>query len=160
MFQAWLGMEYLAKPAAPEKAIEHLQKAADLGLSGAYGWLGMAQSVAGRKEEALKCLKKLEKIEKEPFVPFPLRLLFFIKPGLRHFRAFKRKYSPFYLKALIYLGLDKPEEALAQLEKSSQARDCLLPVTLTALKLYDVPALAETIASPRYQALMAKIKYN
>jgi serine/threonine-protein kinase len=160
MFQAWLGMEYLAKPAAPEKAIEHLQKAADLGLSGAYGWLGMAQAMAGRKEEAFKCLKKLENIETEPFVPFPLRLLLFIKPGLRHFRAFKRKYSPFYLKALIYLGLNKPEEALAQLEKSSQARDYLLPVTLAALKLYDVPALAETIASPRYQALLAKIKYN
>jgi TolB-like protein/tetratricopeptide (TPR) repeat protein len=160
MFHAWLGMDYFSKPAAPETAIEHLQKAADLGLSGAYGWLGMAHAMAGRKEEAMKCLEKLENIEKEPFVPFPLKLLLFIKPGLRHFRAFKRKYSPSYLKALIYLGLNKPEEALAQLEKSSQARDYLLPVTLATLKLYDVPAMAETTASPRYQALLAKIKYN
>jgi hypothetical protein len=120
----------------------------------------MAYALEGRNEEAWKCLKKLEKIGKEPFVPFPLRLLFILKPGLRHFRSFKRKYSPPYLKALVYLGLNKPEEALGELEKSSQARDYLLPVTLPMLRLYDVPAVAEIVASPRFQALLAKIKYD
>jgi len=62
----WLGMVYLDKPAVPEKAIEYLQKAIDLGVTNAYGYLGMAQALAGRKEEAWKCLKKLERIKKEP----------------------------------------------------------------------------------------------
>ena len=113
-----------------------------------------------RKEEAWKCLKKLEKIEKEPFVPFPMKLLLFIKPGLRHFRPFKKKYCASYLKALIYIGLNKPEEALDQLEKSSQARDYFMPATLPMLRLYDIPAAANIIESPRYQALLAKIKYT
>jgi TolB-like protein len=159
MLNSWLGMIYLYKPALPEKAIEYLQKAADFGAGAAYGWLGMAQAMAGRKDEAEKCLKKLEDIEKETFVPFPLRLLALLKPGFRHFRAFKKKYSPSYLKALIYLGLNKPEEALAQLEKSSQARDYLLPATLPQLNSFEVPAAAEIVASPRFQALLAKIKF-
>jgi len=158
MFNLWLGMGYLDKPAVPEKSIEFLQKAIDLGVTNAYGYLGMAQAMAGRKEEAWRCLKKLEKIEKEPFVPFPLRLLLFVKPGLRHFRSFKKKYCPAYLKAMVYIGLNMPGEALAQFEKSSQARDYLLPATLGLLSLYDLPGIEEFVASPRFQALLAKIK--
>jgi serine/threonine protein kinase/Tfp pilus assembly protein PilF len=160
MFHLWIGMDYLGKPARPEKAIEHLEKAADLGVSGAYGFLGMAHALAGRKAEAWKFLKKIERIEKESFVPFPLRLLLFLKPGLRHFRSFKKKYCPAYLKAMIYLGLKMPEEALTQFEKSSQARDFLLPVTLASMSMYDFPGVEEFVASPRFQALLAKIKYN
>jgi TolB-like protein/predicted Ser/Thr protein kinase len=158
MFNLWLGMGYLNKPAVPEKSIEYLRKAIDLGVANAYGYLGMAQAMAGRKEEAWKCLKKLERIEKEPFVPFPLRVLLFLKPGLRHFRSFKKKYCPAYLKAMVYLGLNMTEEAMAQLEKSSQARDYLLPVTLGLLSLYDLPGVEDFVASPRFQALLAKIK--
>ena len=160
MFNLWLGMGYLGKPAIPDKAIEYLQKAAYLGVSGAYGYLGMAHALAGRNDEAWKYLEKLENLEKEPFVSFPLRLLLFLKPGLRHFRSFKKKYCPAYLKAMVYLGLNMPEEALAQLEKSSQARDYLLPVTLPMLNLYDAPVIAEIVASPRFQALLTKIKYT
>ena len=160
MFHLWLGMGYLDKPAVPIKAVEHLKKAVDFGASSAYGWLGMAQAMAGQKDEAFKCLTKLEKIGQEPFIPFRLRFLLFLKPGLRHFRAFKKKYSPPYLKALVYLGLNKPEEALAQLEKSSQARDYLLPVTLPLMNRFDIPGVAQAVASPRFQALLAKIKYN
>jgi len=160
MFQVWLGMDYLGKPSSPEKAIEHLEKAADLGVSGAYGYLGMAHAFAGRKEEAWKCLKKLERIEKEPFVPFPLRLLLFLKPGLRHFRIFKKKYCPPYLKAFIYCGLNMLDEALTQFEKSSAARDYILPVMLSRkFSDYDFPGVEDFIASPRFQALLAKIKY-
>jgi serine/threonine protein kinase/TPR repeat protein len=158
MFHLWLGMNYLAKPAVPDQAVAYLQKAAELGVSSAYGYLGLAQGLAGRKEEALQCLKKLERLEKEPFVPFPLRLLLFLRPGLRHFRSFKRKYCPPYLKAMIYCGLNQPEQALAELEKSSQARDYLLPVQLDSMRFYDFPGATDFVASPRFQALQAKIK--
>lgn len=160
MFQVWAGMDYLGKPSFPEKAIEHLQKAIELGVSGAYGFLGAAHALAGRKDEAWKCLKKLESIEKEPFVPFPLRLLLFLKPGLRHFRSFKKKYCPAYLKAFIYCGLNMFGEALSEFEKSSQARDYLMPVTLASMDKYDFPGVEDFVASPRFQALLAKIKYN
>jgi len=158
MLNAWLGMTYLDKPAIPEKAIEYLQKAADFGASAAYGWMGVAQAMAGRKEEALRCLEKLERIEKEPFVPLVLRPLLHLKPGLRHFRPFKKKYVPPYLKAFIYLGLNRQEEALAQLEKSSQARDYLIPVSLELFRFWDLPWIAKFTSSPRFQALRAKIK--
>jgi serine/threonine protein kinase len=160
MFQVWVGMDHLGKPSFPEKAIEHLQKAIELGVSGAYGFLGAAHALAGRKDEAWKCLRKLEKIEKEPFVPFPLRLLLFLKPGLRHFRPFKKKYCPAYLKAFIYCGLNMYNEALSEFEKSSQARDYLMPVTLASMDRYDFPGVEDFVASPRFQALLAKIKYN
>jgi TolB-like protein/tRNA A-37 threonylcarbamoyl transferase component Bud32 len=160
MLNAWLGLIYLYKPALPEKAIECLQKAVDFGASAAYGYMGLAQAMAGRKEEAQRCLEKLERIEKEPFVPLVLKPLLHLKPGLRHFRTFKKKYVPSYVKALIYLGLNSQEEALAQLEKSSQARDYLIPVSLDQLKLLDLPWIAEFTSSPRYQAIRAKIKYD
>jgi serine/threonine protein kinase len=160
MFQVWAGMDYLGKPSFPEKAIEHLERAVELGVSGAYGFLGMAHALAGRKTEAWKCLKKLERMEREPFVPFPLRLLLFLKPGLRHFRSFKKKYCPAYLKAFIYCGLNMFDEALSEFEKSSQAKDYLMPVTLASMDRYDFPGVEAFVASPRFQALLAKIKYN
>jgi serine/threonine protein kinase len=160
MFQLWAGMDYLGKPSFPEKAIGHLERAVELGVSGAYGFLGAAHALAGRKTEAWKCLKKLERMEREPFVPFPLRLLLFLKPGLRHFRSFKKKYCPAYLKAFIYCGLNMFDEALSEFEKSSQAKDYLMPVTLASMDRYDFPGVEAFVASPRFQALLAKIKYN
>ena len=143
----------------PEKAIEYLHKAADAGVTLAYGYLGMALALVGQKEEALKCLAKLEKIEKERFVPFLLKLLLYLKPGLRHFRSIKKKYFPAYLKALIYCGLNRHEEALAELEKSSQAREYLMPVFLRVNAFsIDFPGMREITSSPRFQALKAKIK--
>ena len=119
----------------------------------------MAQALVGQKEEALKCLAKLEKTEKERFLPLPLKLLLYLKPGLRHFRSIKKKYCPAFLKAAIYFGLNKQEEALAELEKSSEARDYLLPVFLRVnAELFDLPWMAEVTSSPRFQALKAKIK--
>jgi serine/threonine protein kinase/Tfp pilus assembly protein PilF len=159
MFHLWLGMINLAKPAVPKKAIEYLQKAADAGVNLAYGYLGMAHAQIGQKEDALKCLAKLEKIEKERFVPLPLKLLLYLKPGLRHFRWIKKKYCPAFLKAAIYCGLNRQEEALAEIEKSSQARDYLLPVFLRVnSELIDLPCMIEIISSPRFQALKAKIR--
>ena len=158
MLNAWLGMIYLFKPTNAEKALEYSQKAADLGASAAYGYIGIAQAMAGRPEEALKCLAKLERIKKEPFVPMVLKPLLFLKPGWRHFRSFKKKYVPAYLKAWIYLGLNRQDEALAELEKSCEARDYLIPVSLAYCKLNDLPWISEFTSSPRYQAMWAKIK--
>jgi len=158
MLNAWLGVIYCYKPAIAEKAIEYLQKAADLGASFAYGYIGLAHAMAGRREEALRCLAKLDRIGKEPFVPLVLKPLLLLKPGLRHFRAFKKKYVSPYVKAIIYLGLNRQEEALAQLEKSCQARDYPIPVSLELLKLIDLPWIAEFMSSLRYQAIWAKIK--
>jgi len=158
MLNEFLGMDYLLKPAVPEKAVEYLQKAADLGASAAYGYMGLAQAMAGREREAQRCLEKLDKIEKEPFIPLVLKPLLYLKPGLRHFLAFKMKYVPPYLKALIYLGLNRQEDALAQFERSCQARDYLIPATLKILESFDLPWIAEFLSSPRYQAIWAKIK--
>jgi len=153
-----LGLLYLAKPASPEKAIGYLQKAADMGMTPSYGHLGMAKGMLGQKEEALKYLAKLEQVEKERFVSLPLKLLLYVKPGLRHFRSFNKKYCPAYLKAYIYLGLNRQEEALAQLEKSSQARDYLIPALLRIIEVYDLPWIEEITSLPRFKSLKAKIK--
>jgi TolB-like protein len=158
MFLLFLGMSYLLKPASPEKAIEYMQKAIDLEVTLSYGYLGMAQAMLGRKEEALESLTKIEKLEKERFLPLPLKFLIYLKPGLRHFRSIKKKYCPAFVKALIYYGLNKQEDALTELEKSSQARDYLLPAMLRISELFDLPWLTEITSSPRYQALKAKIK--
>jgi serine/threonine protein kinase len=158
MLNLWLGLMYFKKPSLPEKAIEYLQKAADFGATSAYGYMGLAHAMAGRKVEAGRYLEKLEKVEKESFIPLALKPLLYLKPGLRHFRPFKKKYVPAYLKALIHLGLNKQEEALAQLEKSGQARDYLIPVTLELITLLDLPWNEEFISSPGFRALRAKIK--
>ena len=65
LFSSFLGMFYLSKPSFPEKAIEYLQKSAAAGVTASYAYLGLAHTMAGRKEEALRYLAKLEKIEKE-----------------------------------------------------------------------------------------------
>ncbi len=158
MLNLWLGMAFINKPALPRKAIEYIRKAADFGATLAYGYLGLAYAMAGQKDEALRCLKKLERIEKEPFIPLALRPLLYLKPGLRHFRSFKKKYVPAYLKALVFLGLNRQEEALTQYEESSRARDYLIPVTLEKDMGYDLPWIEEFVSSARYQALRAKIK--
>jgi serine/threonine protein kinase len=158
MLNLWTGMAFTDKPALPEKAIEYTQKAADSGVALAYSYLGLAYAMAGQKDKALQCLDKLGKVEKESFVPLALKPFLYLKPGLRHFRSIKKKYVPAYLKAIIYLGLNRPEEALAQLEKSSQARDYLVPTTLGVIALFDLPGIEEFVSSPRYQAIRAKIK--
>jgi adenylate cyclase len=156
MFHYWMGMFSLTHPVLPEKAIEHLQKAFDLGVSPACGYLGVAYALADRKEDALRCLQILERIEKERFIPFPLNLLIYLKPGVRHFRSLKRKYVPSYLKAIVYCGLKMEEEALAHFEKSGQAKDYLLPAFFSIAE--NCPWMSELLTTPRLQALRAKIK--
>jgi serine/threonine protein kinase/tetratricopeptide (TPR) repeat protein len=160
MILSWLGMAYFTKPLALEKAIEHLQKAANLGVTLAIGYLGMALAIKGRREEAMRCLWRLEKIEKETFLPFPARLLLYFKPAMRHFRNIKMKYCPSHLKAVIYLGLNMQENALSELEKSARARDYLVPAVLSLIENYDLTGIADVISSSRFQALHGKIKMS
>jgi TolB-like protein len=156
MFHYWMGMFSLTHPVLPGKAIVHLQKALDLGVSPACGYLGVAYALADRKEDALRCLQMLERIEEERFIPLLLKPIFYLKPGLRRFQSFKRKYVPPYLKAIIYCGLKMEEEAIDQFEKSGQARDYLLPAFFCLAERY--PWMSELMISPRLQALRAKIK--
>ncbi len=157
MFNLWLGMMYLAKPAEPDKAVEHLQLAAPMRASLAVGYLGVALAVVGRKEEALKCLAQLDKIAKQRFVPLPLTLFLYLKPGLRYFRSIKKKYVAPYLKAMIYFALGRQEEAFSAFEKSVEARDWLIPALSQIIGLFDLPWVKEFTESARYQAIKAKI---
>jgi len=157
MLHYWMGMVQLMQPVSPEAAIQHLQKAFDLGATPACGYLGTAYALAGKRQEALDCLGKLEKIEKERFLPLPVKLLFYFRPALRYFRSFKRKYVPQYVKAIVYTALNMHEEALNGFERSVRSRDYLLPVFFTATKWY--PWMAEIKDTPRFQVLRAKVKF-
>ena len=156
MLHYWMGMMQLMDPISLEAAIGHLQKAFDFGATPACGYLGVGYALAGKKEEALDCLAKLERIEKERFLPLPVQLLLYFRPALRYFRAFKRKYVPQYVKGVVYSALNMPEEALAEFERSVQSRDYLLPAFFTLAELY--PWMSKIRNTPRYQALRAKVK--
>jgi serine/threonine protein kinase len=156
MFHYWMGLMLLIEPVSLEAAIHHLQKAFDLGATPACGYLGVAYALAGKRKEAFDCLEKLERIEKERFLPLPLKLLLYFRPALRYFRSFERKYVPPYVKAVVYVALNMQEEALAEFEKSSQARDYLLPAFFNLAESF--PWMAEIRNTPRFQALRAKVK--
>jgi adenylate cyclase len=156
MLHWWMGMMQLMEPLSPEAAIRHLQRAFDLGVTPACGYLGAAYALAGRRTEALDCLEKLERIEKERFLPLPLRLILLLRPALRYFRSVERKYVPPYVKAVVYAALHMHEEALAEFERSVQSRDYLLPAFFTLSESY--PWMAEIRNTPRFQALRAKVK--
>jgi len=153
----FLGMMYLRKPAVPEKAIEYLEKAVEFGLHFGYGWLGAAYALSGQQQKALGVLDKLEEIEKERYLPPLKQSLMYLKPGLKHFRFMKKRYVPPLLKVVIFLGLDRHEEALAHLEESCQVRDFFLPPFFTLVKLSEFPRIDEFAASPKFQKLKKKV---
>jgi TolB-like protein/Tfp pilus assembly protein PilF len=156
MLHYWLGMGQLMEPPSPEAAIQHLQRAFDLGVTPACGYLGAAYALAGRRDEALECLAKLKRIETERFLPLPLTLLLLFRPALRYFRPFKRKYVPPYVKAVVYAALHMHEEALAEFERAAESRDYLLPAFFALSDLY--PWMAEIRSTPRFRALRARVK--
>jgi len=156
MLHYWMGMMQLMEPLSLARGIEHLQRAFDLGATPACGYLGAAYALAGKKEEAMGYLEKLERIEMERFLPLPMKLFLLFRPALRPFRSFERKYVPSYLKAVAYTALDMQEEALTALEASVQSRDYLLPAFFALTELY--PWMAEIRSTPRFQALRAKVR--
>ena len=156
MLHYFMGLMQLIEPVSPETAIQHLQRAFDLGVTPACGYLGVAYALAGRRREALDCLERLKRIEKERFLPLLLKLFLRLRPALRYFRTVERKYVPPYVKAVVYTALHMHEEALAEFERSVQSRDYLLPAFFALAELY--PWMAEIRNTPRFQALRAKVK--
>jgi tetratricopeptide (TPR) repeat protein len=154
----FLGMAFLVAPAAPEKAIEYLEKAAGSGMAFAYGWLGAAHAMRGREDEAERILTKLENFEKESFFPPLKKLLLYLKPGLRYFRFMSRKYVSPIPKAMIHMALNRPEEAMEFFEQAAQARDYFLPIMLTGSAIViDLPWMNGIRSHPRFMALQEKI---
>jgi serine/threonine protein kinase/Tfp pilus assembly protein PilF len=98
MGHLWLGQLYFMSPEDYEKAIVHLQKAAQLGMTFALGWLGWALAQMGKTDEAQKNLDRLDEIAKQRYV------------------------SPFQ-KALILLGLDRVDEAYEHFELAYKERE-------------------------------------
>jgi tetratricopeptide (TPR) repeat protein len=98
LIHLWLGMFYIEQHSGFDKAIEHLQRAVELGSIFGLGWLGLAYALAGKKDSASKILNRLEDLSKERYI------------------------SPFQ-KALVYLGLGKFNQAFEELEKAYSVRE-------------------------------------
>jgi len=101
MGNLWLGQLYLTPPQDYGNAILYLQKAAQLGMTFALGWLGWAMVHAGKKDEAAKVLDQLDEIAKQRYV------------------------SPFQ-KALVLLGLGRLDEAFEHYELAYEEREPFL----------------------------------
>lgn len=152
------GLFYLMKPSYPEKAIEYLQKSAKFGMTIAYGWLGAAYAMAGQKDEALKIIEALDRIEQERHISPFKKLGIYLKPGLKHFRFMKRKYVSPLTKCIVYLALNMQDEALEWFEKSGQEHDYFFPTMIMTMDLFDFTWAEEIKVHPRFKALQKKIK--
>ena len=126
MANLWLGQGYITPPTDYGKAIVHLQKAAQLGMTFALGWLGWALTRIGKKDEAEKMLDQLDEIAKQRYV------------------------SPFQ-KALIFLGLEREDEAYEHFELAYKAREPFLAYFL--LDWLPGPVRSD----PRYIAIVKKM---
>ncbi|MEE9501831.1 MAG: protein kinase [Candidatus Aminicenantaceae bacterium] len=129
MGNLWLGQLYLIPPEDYGKAIVYLQKAAQLGMTFALGWLGWTLAQAGKKDEAAKMLDHLDEIAKQRYV------------------------SPFQ-KALIFLGLDRVDEAFEHFELAYEEREPFLAYFL-------IDWLPGPVRSdPRYIAILTKMGFD
>ncbi|MGB3862157.1 MAG: protein kinase [Candidatus Aminicenantaceae bacterium] len=126
MGNLWLGQLYITRPEDYGKAIYFLQKAAQLGMTFALGWLGWAMTQAGKKDEAAKVLDQLDEIAKQRYI------------------------SPFQ-KALIFIGLDRIDEAFEHLELAYEEREPFLAYFL--LDWIPGPVRSDS----RYTAILKKI---
>jgi len=126
MGNLWLGQLYITRPEDYGKAIFFLQKAAQLGMTFALGWLGWAMTQAGKKDEAAKVLDQLDEIAKQRYI------------------------SPFQ-KALIFIGLDRIDEAFEHLELAYEEREPFLAYFL--LNWIPGPVRSDS----RYTAILKKI---
>lgn len=154
----FMGITCLVKPADPQLAVEYLEKAVSFGLHFAYGHLGLAYALLGREDKAFEMLTRLDELEKENFIPPVKRSLLLLKPELKHFRFMKKKYVAPLLRAMIYLGLNKQEEALEYLGKACEARDYFFPAIVLTAGIADIPNFEELKNLPRFQAFKKKIK--
>jgi serine/threonine-protein kinase len=100
MAHLWLGQQYFLEPEDFGKAIDHLQKAAQLGITFALGWLGWALAHLGKKNEAEKILDRLDEIAKQRYVSAFLKTLVFLGLGrmdeaFEHLRLAYKEHEPF-----------------------------------------------------------------
>lgn len=157
MLYLFLGMAYLMKDAIPEKAVESLKKAAEMGIPFGLGWLGLAYAVAGQRDEALKVLARMEAMEKEPYMPFLKKMAVHILPSLRVFRRLDRKYVAPILKGLVYFGLNQPEKALDWFEESGRRGDYYFLGYLKFPTLFPDTSWSQSFRShPRFRALVER----
>jgi TolB-like protein/Tfp pilus assembly protein PilF len=154
------GIICLMKPSVPDKALEYLKKSADSGMIIAYGWMGAAYALVGQRNEALKILEDLGRIEKERHIPRLKKLGVYLKPGLKHFRFMKRKYVTPLTKCALYLALNKQAEALEWLEKGCQERDYFFPTMIKFMDRFDFILAEDIKAHSRFKALQRKIKFR
>ena len=152
------GMMLLMKPSFPQRAIEYLKKPAGSGMTFAYGWMGAAYAMAGKKDEALKILEELNRIERQRYIPPFKKLGVYLKPGLKHFRFMKKKYVAPLAKGLVYLALNMQDEALEWLEKSEKERDYFFPAVINVIDRFDFAWIEEIKALPRFKTLQSKVK--
>jgi hypothetical protein len=122
------------------------------------GWLAAAYALAGQRDEALKILEELDRIEKERYISPFKKLGIYLKPGLKHFRFMKRKHVTPLTKCIVYLALNMQDEALEWLEKSGQERDYFFPTMIMKIDLFDFTLAEEIKVHPRFKALLKKIK--
>ncbi|MBN2409657.1 MAG: protein kinase [Candidatus Aminicenantes bacterium] len=160
MIYLFLGMAYLMKEAVPQKAIEPLKKAAEMGIPFGLGFLGLAYAVAGQKNEALKVLDRVEAMEKERYMPFLRRMAVRILPSLRRFRRLDRRYVAPLLKGFVYFGLNEPEKALDWFEESVRRRDYFLGYLRTPALFPDTPWSQSFRSHPRFVALLEKMNFR
>ena len=158
MTYLFLGIAFLMPPSSPERASTYLEKAVGFGLTFGLGYLAMAYALAGRKQDAEGILARLERIERERFMPPLKRLLVGFVPALRLFRLPKYKYVSPLLKALAHFSLDQVEEGLGELEKSAAARDFFLPVILLRRSIPGLAKEEEILCHSRFKALQAKVE--
>jgi len=124
----WMGMFYMVPKVMYDKAIEHHQTAANLGMAFALGWLGMAFARSGQKSEALKVLKQLDELSKEMYIS-PLQ------------------------KSFVYIGLEMYDQAFEYLEKALSER---VPFLVYFRDSPILPQ--DFLSDKRYKALMKKME--
>ncbi|MDH4271039.1 MAG: protein kinase [Candidatus Aminicenantes bacterium] len=151
------GVVHLVPPAEPDKAILYLEKAVGFGLTFALGHLGVAYALAGRERDTEEILSRLERIEREKFMPPLKKFVVNLIPALRLFRFLKYKYVSPLLKALAYFSLKRIEDGLKELEKSAEARDYFLPAILLLRSMPNLPIEEKIISHPRFKALQARL---
>lgn len=126
MGHLWVGLIYLMAPNDYGKAIIHFQKATQLGMTFALGGLGWSLALSGKMNKAAKILDQLDEIANQRYI------------------------SPFQ-KALVFLGLEKSDEAFEYLELAYKQREPFLAFFF----LVWVPGSVRS--DPRYIAILKKI---
>ncbi|MFZ2054412.1 MAG: hypothetical protein WAU81_09455, partial [Candidatus Aminicenantales bacterium] len=118
---------------------------------------GVGYALTGRKQDAEGILIRLNKIERERFMPPLKRLVIRLVPTLKLFRFLKHKYVSPLLKALVLFSIGRIDEGLDQLEKSADAHDYFLPAFLLQRSMPNFPGIEKILSDARFKALLAQL---